>query len=153
MPIFPLEPKIHDEYRDPETGLIYKWNTDEWVLYTPAAKGIQTVTESSHTSINSITTTGLSNSLIVSDTSASLLKVTGFSNSDVTQFIHIFDASFIPEEDATPVIVIIAQPMSNFNLDFIHGRYFANGITICNSSSVANKTIGPLNCWFDIQFK
>lgn len=101
-----------------------------------------------------ITTTNYSSSLIVKTSSGTLHNITGYSSSLSEQFIQIFDTNTLPADGATPKIIFIISAKSNFSFDLgTNGRYFYNGIVICNSSTSDTKTIGSNDCWFDVQYK
>jgi hypothetical protein len=49
--------------------------------------------------------------------------------------------------------VALAPAGYQFALSWTAGRLFANGITVCNSSTAVTKTIGSANCLFDITYR
>ncbi len=75
-------------------------------------------------------------------------------NSGGAQFIQLHDAAAEPANGAVPIIplpVAASAMMGSFYGS--EGRYFANGLVICNSSTAPTKTSGAADCWFDVQVK
>ena len=100
------------------------------------------------------TTTALAAAILVKTSSGTLHSITGYSDSTSTQFIQVHDSTSLPADGTVPVVVFSVPAKSNFSFDLgEEGRYFTNGIVLCNSSTVAIKTIGSANCWFDVQYK
>lgn len=80
--------------------------------------------------------------------------ITGYNSKASAQFIQIHDAAALPDDAEVPVLMMLVQASSTFGIDFgTHGREFANGIVICNSSTGPTKTIGSADCWFDVQMR
>lgn len=99
------------------------------------------------------TTTSYTNSLIVKQEAGTLHFITGY-NSGPDQFIQIHDSVLVPSDGSIPSIIFIIPAQSNFSFDLgVEGRYFSNGIIICNSTTGPTKTIGSADCWFDVQYK
>ncbi len=79
--------------------------------------------------------------------------LTGYNSKGSAQFIQLHDSATLPADTAVPAVVIIVAATANFSIDFTTvGRYFTNGIVVCNSSTGPTKTIGSADCWFDIQY-
>jgi len=110
---------------------------------------------SNTTQMNSnASTTTLAASLIIKALAGNLYMLTGYNDSASGQFIQIFNSSSLPANGVAPVITFYVAPKSNFSFDFgVYGRYFGTGIVVCNSTTVATKTIGSSDCWFDAQYK
>lgn len=99
------------------------------------------------------TTTALCASLLVKTREGVLHSITGYSDSASSQFIQVHDSSTLPADGAVPTIVFVVPAKSNFSLDMGEvGRSFTKGIVVCNSATVATKTIGSADCWFDVQY-
>jgi hypothetical protein len=92
-------------------------------------------------------------SRIVKAGAGTLFGISGFNNG-ATQFILAFDvAGAVPADGTVPNFAMQAAASSNFFVSFDRfGRAFDRGIVICNSSTIATKTIGSANCWFDAQY-
>lgn len=90
---------------------------------------------------------------IVKSGSGTLYGFSGFSNRGTAQFIHVYDALSLPADGAVPVFVMTAPTVQNFSVFWGDvGRFFQQGIVIGNSSTLATKTIGSADCWFDAQY-
>lgn len=99
------------------------------------------------------TTVALSASLVAKSTPGVLFSITGYNDSATSQYIQVHDAASLPANGAVPILIFYVTPKSNFSFDAPGlGRPFLNGIVVCNSSTVATKTLGSANCWFDVQY-
>jgi hypothetical protein len=100
------------------------------------------------------TTTAYVNNLTVKGTSGTLYMVTGYSSRTSAQFIQIHDAaSDTALATATIRVIFNVPPQSNFSFDLgPYGRFFTNGIKICNSTVGPTYTAGSADCWFDCQY-
>ena len=99
------------------------------------------------------TTTAYAASIIAKATAGTLYMITGY-NSGPDQFMQIHDSATLPANAAVPKVIFLVPAASNFSYDLgNYGRYFAAGITICNSTTGPTKTIGAANCWIDVQYK
>lgn len=78
------------------------------------------------------------------------ISITGYSSKGSAQYILVFDSATVPSNGAIPRLPpVLVPPTSNFSIDVpITGCPFLTGITICNSSTAATKTIGTTDCWF-----
>jgi len=82
-----------------------------------------------------------------------LYQISGV-NMGPDQYIQIHNATALPAETAVPLVVFFVPTDSNFSLDFgVFGKYFSAGITWCNSTTAATKTIGAANCFVNVQYK
>lgn len=99
------------------------------------------------------TSNGLENFRIVKAGAGTLYGFSGFNNKGASQFIQAFDAAGLPADGAVPVFVMTAATVSNFAVYWGDvGRFFHAGIVLCNSSTLATKTIGSADCFFDAQY-
>ena len=107
---------------------------------------------------NNSTTTALANSLVCVSGPSRLFGFSGYSNRGSAQFIQVFDAQGLPSDGAVPVMVIpvgvgAGATTGMFSVYFgASGRSFDRGIVLCNSSTLATKTIGAADTWFDVQW-
>lgn len=105
------------------------------------------------TAPTNVSSTALEASHVIKASAGTLLGVTGYNNKSSAQFIQLHNTTTVPADTAVPVVVITVPASSNFSIDFgTYGRRFATGISICNSSTAATKTVGSADCWFDAQF-
>lgn len=82
-----------------------------------------------------------------------LFGLTGYNAKTSSQFIQLHNTTSVPSDTAVPVLMFKVEASSSFSIDFgLFGRYFSTGISICNSSTQATKTVGSSDCWFDAQY-
>lgn len=99
------------------------------------------------------TSAALEASRIAKATPGTLFGVSGFNNKSTAQYIQLHDSATLPADTAVPKVVQLVPALSPFSFDYgIYGRAFAAGIVACNSSTLATKTIGAADCWFDFQY-
>lgn len=92
-------------------------------------------------------------SRVVKASAGTLYSITGYNSKTTSQFIQIHNTQSLPIDTAIPVVLFIVPANSNFSYSSDKfGRFFSNGITICNSSTGSTKTIGLPDVWFDIQY-
>jgi hypothetical protein len=104
------------------------------------------------------TTTQYVSSLVVKSTvgGGTLYSITGFNSKTSSQFIQVHNTTAVPTSNGTvaPVLLFIVPASSNFSLDLTpYGRFFSNGITVCNSTTGPTYNAGSADCWFDVQYK
>ena len=86
---------------------------------------------------------------IIKAAAGTLFSLTGYNSKASTQFIQIHDSATLPADAAVPAVIISVPATSNFSIDVpVTGMPFANGVTVCNSSTGPTKTIGSADCWF-----
>ncbi len=79
-----------------------------------------------------------------------LYMLVGYNSKTSAQFIQVHNTTTVPADTAVPIYSFIAKAQDNFSLDLMQfGDYFATGISVCNSSTLATKTIGSADCWFN----
>ena len=77
-----------------------------------------------------------------------------FTNTNAgAQFVLAFDASALPANGAVPMFGTTCAGSSAVGFSWApNGREFMQGLTLCNSSTLATKTIGAADCLFDVQY-
>lgn len=99
-----------------------------------------------------LTLGGLNNNL-VHPAPATVYSVFGYNNNLNPQFIQLYDAAALPADGAAAPFILLAGGQQQFSWDFgDRGLTFSNGVVVCNSSTAATKTIGALDCKFQIAF-
>lgn len=101
---------------------------------------------------SNINTTALAASLVVKASAGTLYEVRGHNDLVSSQYILVHDAASLPADTAVPEDVILVPGDSNFSITYPQGKSFGTGIVVCNSSTLATKTIGTTNCWFSCEF-
>lgn len=97
-----------------------------------------------------VATTAYAASLILKAAAGTLVSVSGYSSKASAQFIQIHDSATLPANTAVPIVLLyIPAGTTSFAFDIpLTGMPFANGITVCNSSTGPTKTLGSADCWF-----
>lgn len=99
------------------------------------------------------TTGAYANTLVVKAGPALLFGLSGFNSKLSAQWIQIFDSSTVPANGAVPDVIITVPTVANFSADWIFpGRFFNQGIVVCNSSTGPTLTLGSADCWIDAQY-
>lgn len=99
-----------------------------------------------------VTSTAYSDHIVVATGPIILLGFTIYSSAAAAQFIQLHNSATLPADDEVPVLMLPVAAE-----DFLgtfwgsEGRYFSNGLVICNSSLPTVKAIGAADCWFDVQ--
>lgn len=95
-------------------------------------------------------TTALAASLVVKASPGALYRVRGYNNKVSAQFIQIHDAAALPADAAVPISSISVPASTAFDIPYgERGRDMSLGIVVCNSSTLATKTIGAADCWIE----
>jgi hypothetical protein len=94
-------------------------------------------------------------SLVIKASAGTLYAITGYNSKTSSQFIQVHNTTSLPSNGVAPVIIFTVPASSNFSLDLTpYGRFFSNGITVCNSNTGPSLTLGTsADCWFDVQYK
>ena len=70
-----------------------------------------------------------------------------------SQFLNVFDSATLPADTAVPLFSWALTANTGVGFSWApQGREFLQGLTLCNSSTDATKTIGSADCFFDVQY-
>lgn len=92
--------------------------------------------------------------LVVKAAPGTLYGFTVYNAKASAQFIQLHDATALPSDTAVPVLSLAVAATSNLVVDLgVRGKSFSTGIVICNSSTVATKTVGSADCSFEARYR
>lgn len=115
---------------------------------------LRVITQEDETDATNISTTALATSLVIKASAGRLFGLSGQNDSGSDQYIQLHDAASLPADASVPKVVFKVKAGEPFSIDYGNrGRAFSTGIVVCNSSTLATKTIGAANCWFDAQYR
>ena len=70
-----------------------------------------------------------------------------------TRYAQFFDATVVPADGSTPTLLPVSVVAgATISLSFPDGRYFANGLCWCSSSTQATKTLAGADFWVEVDF-
>lgn len=93
---------------------------------------------------------GLATSLVIKPIGGRLHRLFVLNSNAAARYIQIFDLASLPADATVPNVVFEVPATSSYTMDFgIYGRPFQNGIVVCNSTTLATKTLGSADSWFD----
>lgn len=100
-------------------------------------------------------TTALSSSLVVKASAGTLLGFTVYNDNANAQFIQIHNTTSLPADSSIPIDILRVEGKSSnsYEGNGIVGDAYSTGITLCNSSTAATKTIGSADCWIVARFR
>lgn len=81
-----------------------------------------------------------------------LFGFTAFNTNAAAQVVQLHDADKLPADGAVPCFPFSVAASGDRWFGYWPPRYMERGIVLCNSSTVATKTIGAADCFFDVQF-
>lgn len=78
---------------------------------------------------------------------------TVYSSKASSQFIQVFDLSALPADATVPIFPLPVNANSQVSAYYgPMGRVFHQGLVLCNSSTATTKTLGSVDCFFDVQY-
>lgn len=96
-----------------------------------------------------VSTVALAASLVIKNAAGILISIVGYNSLGADQYIQVHNAAALPANGAVPTYTYKVAANSNFSLDIpLSGAPFTTGIVVCNSSTLATKTLGAADCWF-----
>ena len=103
----------------------------------------------------SASSTALAASLVAKATGGTVYAIWGYSSNVGAQFIQIHNTATLPANGEVPIVTLTVAATSNFYFEIgaQTGLLFDTGITLCNSSTSATKTIGAADTWFNVAYK
>ena len=112
---------------------------------TPSGATGQALTNSS--------STALETNRVAKNAAGTLYGFTVTNTKSSGQYIQLHNTTSNPADTAVPVCIWYVNAGATLTVDFgIYGRRNSTGITLCNSSTAATKTIGSADCYFDVQY-
>lgn len=77
-----------------------------------------------------------------------------FTNTNAAaQNVLAFDAATLPADGTVPLLGTTCATSAAVGFSWApQGREFLQGLVLCNSSTIASKTIGAADCLFDVQY-
>lgn len=96
--------------------------------------------------------TALEASKIAKASAGYIFGFSGYNNKDSSQYIQLHNSATLPADTAVPIVWLKVYANSNFSFEFEKPIYLSSGITICNSSTLATKTIGSADCMFNVVY-
>lgn len=106
-----------------------------------------------HSTHSNINTSAAAASLVIKASAGRLIEIRGYNSKASAQFIQVHDASSLPADTAVPEETFTVPASSNFYIEFLAHKSFTTGIVVCNSSTMATKTIGSADCWFSADYR
>lgn len=101
-----------------------------------------------------VSSTALENSRVIKASAGRLYRLLITNTKTSSQYIQIHNTTTVPADTAVPIFSFPIPASSAVSIDAdIMGSYFDTGITVCNSSTVATKTIGAADCFFTAEYK
>lgn len=94
---------------------------------------------------------GLASSIVITG-QVRVYGFTVYSSKNASQFVLLFDASKLPTDTSVPIVAIPVSTQTQASAYYgPMGRLFHQGFVLCNSSTDTTKTLGGVDCFFDVQ--
>lgn len=114
----------------------------------------QNATTAAAVALSSAASTALAASLVIKASAGTLYKLDVLNTNVADQVIQLYNSASLPSDGAVPAIVLKVKTGEHKEFNWRHfGRRFTTGIVVGNSSTVATKTIGAADCWFNAEYK
>jgi len=115
------------------------WKVDNSAVTQPISAAASSLAQS----------TVLATNLVVKASAGTLYGITITNSRTSSQFFQIHNTTSLPADTAVPVFTIYMAATTSVALDFgLRGMPLSTGITVCNSTTLATKTVGAADCWF-----
>lgn len=89
-------------------------------------------------------------SAVIKNSAGVIYRLSGINNNAAIRYIQLFNLAAVPADGVAPSFVYQVAPTSSFSIDFgVFGRRHSTGICICTSTTLATKTIGAADMWFN----
>lgn len=110
-------------------------------------------TASSTSSTSRVSSTALEVGHVIKNGAGRLYSLMITSTRTSAQFIQIHNTTSVPADTAVPVYSFYIPAASSISLSAEDiGDYFDTGISVCNSSTIATKTVGAADCFFTARY-
>lgn len=91
-------------------------------------------------------------SAVVKASAGTLIEVIVTNTSASAQYIQVHDSTTVPADTTVPLTTFLVGASQTVSYVPKGGLTCGTGITLCNSSTAATKTIGAADCWFDVRY-
>jgi hypothetical protein len=95
----------------------------------------------------------LANSLVVKASPGILHRIIATNSTATGVYLHLYNTTTLPADGAVPFLVYDLDGNNSVDLDFGPGISCGTGIVVGASSTVATKTLGAADCWFDVIYE
>lgn len=136
---------------DTTNGMLVNLGANNDVTVTGSA--LTALQRTAKTNVVQARTTALAASLVVKASSGILWEIRGDNGLAAEQYIQVHNGTSLPADTAVPIEVFRIPASKSFSITFPNGLICSTGIVICNSTTLATKTIGSANCWFSADYE
>lgn len=124
--------------------------TDDGVIVS-ASNPLPVTTETSPNSQD--ISTALEASAVVKASPGTLYELLVTNTNAGSQFIQIHNTTSVPSDTAVPLDVFYVGANQTVSYQPAGGLSCDTGISVCNSSTAATKTVGASDCWFSARYE
>lgn len=122
------------------------------VPFLVTATGALVTSDTGGTSVSRVSSTALEASRVIKNASGTLWDLTIDNSKTSEQWIQLHNTTSVPADTAVPVWIIRVAASTSVMVSFQEGMPFATGISVCNSSTAATKTVGSSDCFFSANY-